>query len=222
LAARLDDSGSGEAVTDFGAWGNWINGGAWLTIGGQRVDWLYRDLVAVRAHCLACVEGRPEVHYQPGHPHGFHTHSYLAEVALCQPLHDPEDEIAALKLLAQPYPPALRQALVGSLWEASFALETTRKAAQRGDVFHVSGSLFRCAACLTQVIYALNQHYWLNEKGAVKAASTMPICPHDFAARVQRALAHPGVGPAGLEASIALYATLVEDTRALCAAQGFA
>ncbi|GER89616.1 hypothetical protein KDW_37780 [Dictyobacter vulcani] len=31
-------------VTDLGRWGTWVNGGAWLTIQGQRVDFLYRDL----------------------------------------------------------------------------------------------------------------------------------------------------------------------------------
>src|SRR5262245_4334402 len=31
-------------VTDFYGWGPWVNGGAWLTIGGQRVDFIYRNL----------------------------------------------------------------------------------------------------------------------------------------------------------------------------------
>lgn len=30
-----------------GGWGPWVNGGAWLTIQGQRVDWIYRDLQRV-------------------------------------------------------------------------------------------------------------------------------------------------------------------------------
>lgn len=223
LAAQIDDSGSGEAVTEIGGWGPWINGGAWLTVGGQRVDLIYRDLVAVRAHCLECIAGRPTVHYQPGHPHGYHTHMALAEAALCQALHDPAGEIAALKALAHPYPALLRQALAhGSLWEAGFALETTRKSVVRGDVFHVIGSLFRCAACLTQTIFALNERYWLNEKGAIQTAGGQPLCPVNFAARVQRVLSHAGVGPAGLEASVDLFAALVDETRALCAAHGLA
>src|SRR5215467_1278208 len=31
-------------VTELGGWGTWVNGGAWLTIKGQRVDFLYRNI----------------------------------------------------------------------------------------------------------------------------------------------------------------------------------
>ena len=48
LARELDDRHPSDAVTDFGEWGPWINGGAWLTIDGQRVDWLFKDLARTR------------------------------------------------------------------------------------------------------------------------------------------------------------------------------
>jgi hypothetical protein len=41
-------------LTELGGWGTWVNGGAWLIIGGQRVDWLYRNLDVVRATLDAC------------------------------------------------------------------------------------------------------------------------------------------------------------------------
>lgn len=43
LAEAVNDT-HGPVVTDFYGWGPWVNGGAWLTIGGQRVDFLYRSL----------------------------------------------------------------------------------------------------------------------------------------------------------------------------------
>ncbi len=43
-AAELDDSRRTGLVMPIGGWGPWINGGGWLTIGGQAVDLLYRDL----------------------------------------------------------------------------------------------------------------------------------------------------------------------------------
>jgi len=43
LAEAVNDA-HGPVVTDFYGWGPWVNGGAWLTIGGQRVDFLYRSL----------------------------------------------------------------------------------------------------------------------------------------------------------------------------------
>src|SRR5437879_2769237 len=42
IAALLNDTPN-PTVTDIGGWGTWVNGGAWLTIGGQRVDFLYRN-----------------------------------------------------------------------------------------------------------------------------------------------------------------------------------
>ena len=43
LASRVDDRQLLEAVTGFGGWEPWINGGGWLLIGGRRVDWIYME-----------------------------------------------------------------------------------------------------------------------------------------------------------------------------------
>jgi hypothetical protein len=132
------------------------------------VDWLYRDLALVRRAIEECRARRPALHHQPGHPHGFHTHIYLGEIPRCVPLHDPRNVLQDLKPLADPYPPLLKMALARSqLWEAGFALRTTRGPVERGDVFHASGSFFRCVACLVQALHALNERYPINEKGTL-------------------------------------------------------
>ena len=43
VAARLNDTPN-PVVTPLGGWGQWVNGGSWLTIQGFRTDFLYRDL----------------------------------------------------------------------------------------------------------------------------------------------------------------------------------
>lgn len=216
VAAHLDHRHSGDVVTNFGEWGPWINGGGWLDIQGQRVDWLYRDYTLVRQVIDECHAGNPRLFYQAGHPHGFWTPIYMGEVYLCKPLADPHGALAALKALTDPYPPALKTAMIGrNLWEAAFALDTSRKAAGRGDVLYVSGGLFRCAVCLVQVLFALNGRYCINEKGALKLAATFPICPPDFEASVNHVLAHPGETPAALKDSIAQLEILVEAVRQL-------
>src|ERR1700747_3258059 len=43
VRALVDDPDATE-VTPVGGWGPWIVGGAWLSIGGRKVDLLYRDL----------------------------------------------------------------------------------------------------------------------------------------------------------------------------------
>lgn len=218
LARELDDSHPPDAVTDFGDWGPWINGGGWLTIESRRVDWIYRDLDLVRRTGEDCRAGRVAVRYQPGHPHGFHTHTYPGEVHLCRPLHDPQDTLGSFKRLAKDYPPRLKRALIrNQLWEARFALDTCRRSAARGDTFYVAGSLFRCAAALVQSLFALNERYLINEKGAVKAVDSLPLRPTDFTETVDGVLARPGESPEQLEGSVRRFETVCGETQKLCA-----
>ncbi len=214
LGQELDDRHAPEAVTDFGEWGPWINGGAWLQNEGRRVDWLYRDLDLVAQTIDACRAGRVTCDYQPGHPHGFHNHMYMGEVHICQPLYDPSEELPALKALTADYPPLLKRALIDKyLWEAEFALGTSRKPAERGDVFVVAGCLFRCVACLVQVLFALNEQYFVNEKGSVRAVDSFTRRPERFGEVVSAVLAEPGHGADQLCASVQRLERLVQTVR---------
>jgi hypothetical protein len=58
LAVAVNDDAA-PVVTDFYEWGPWVNGGAWLTIGGQRVDFLYRSLEHVERVITAAAATMP-------------------------------------------------------------------------------------------------------------------------------------------------------------------
>jgi hypothetical protein len=194
-ATKLEAAGRDSVVTPIGEWGPWINGGAWLTIAGRRVDLLYRDLERVRTVVEDCVHGTVGVHYQPGHPHAFVTAIYCGEVAECHPLFDAGGDIAALKRRTLPYPPALGEAIVRTfLWEAAFAIAIAEKSAERGDAAYVSGCAFRAIACLCQVLFATNGRYLLNEKGAVSRVDALNRVPTDFGKRIEQALRLLGAG----------------------------
>jgi predicted nucleotidyltransferase len=216
LAAELDERGTPDAVTDVGAWGPWINGGAWLRVGGHRVDWLYRDLARVATTIEDCRAGRTTCDHQLGHPDGFHNHIYAAEVHHAVPLFDPFGALATLQRRVATYPPALKRALVAKhVFEAEFWLAGCDRSARRGDGFHVVGSLFRSAASCVQVVFALNERWWINEKHALAAAGTLAIAPPRFAEVVARVLAHPGESPAELAASVESLGTIAHALRAL-------
>lgn len=187
-AAMLLPGAARSSITALGEWGPWINGGAWLTVAGTRVDLLYRDLGRVLDVIEACHAGRIERVYQPGHPHAFVSAIYMGEVALCRVLWDPENMLAGLKRRCEPYPPALGEALIRSFfWEARFALENAAHGRGRDDPAYVAGCAFRAVACLCQTLFALNGVYLLNEKGAVPSVEKLLRRPSDFAARAHRA-----------------------------------
>jgi Nucleotidyltransferase domain len=160
-------------VTPVGGWGPWIVGGGWLTVDGRKVDLLYRNLDDVAKAIDDCRAGEIAMHYQPGHPHGFSSAIWMGEVALCRPLHDPGNKLAALKAKTSPYPAPLRDALVKRFqWEILFAIENAELAV--GEQTHIAGCAYRALACLAQVLFALNGRHLINEKGALPEASTFP------------------------------------------------
>jgi predicted nucleotidyltransferase len=188
LANEIDDQHRTGLVTSLGGWGPWINGGGWLTVQRFPVDFLYRDLERVSDCIDSCCDGHVQIAYQPGHPHGFLTHIYLAEIALCQSLWDPKGTLFKLKARTVPYPPKLKQAIIERFhWEADFSLKVARKAINNRDVSYVAGCCFRCVSCLMQTLFALNCQYWMNEKGAVALASTFALCPVQLQSRIDNA-----------------------------------
>lgn len=218
LARELDDRHPADAVTGFGEWGPWMDGGGWLVIEDRRVDWLYRDITLVRHHFEECRAGRPSLHHQSGHPHGFHTHTYMGEVHYNRPLHDPDGILRGLKLLTDPYPPLLKEVLARQhLWMAGFALETTRKPVARGDVFHATGSFFQCVASLVQVLHASNERYLINEKGALRAVNALTLRPDRFVETAEKALSCPGEDSGRLRETLGMLEGLVGEVEDISA-----
>jgi predicted nucleotidyltransferase len=218
LARELDDRRPIDAVTGYGEWGPWINGGAWLTIDGTRVDWLFKDLARIRRVVAECRAGRPEVAYQLGHPHAFVSAIYLGEIDCCVPLADPDGLMPELKALVRPYPALLRDTLVQRfLFEADFSLDGGEKGAARGDVVYVAGCVYRTIAALVQVLYAVNERYCTNEKGALRAVAGFAHVPDAFAETAARLLGAPGTTPTTLGATIAATRTLSAAVRSVAA-----
>ncbi|MEK9278998.1 MULTISPECIES: nucleotidyltransferase domain-containing protein [unclassified Bradyrhizobium] len=180
-ARQLADDPEATTVTSVGEWGPWIVGGAWLTIEGQKVDLLYRNIDAVRRTMEACRAGQISMDYQPGHPHGFCSAIWMGEIACCQALRDERAVIAELKSIALPYPQPLRDALIQRFrWEILFSIENAELAALREDQVHVAGCAYRALACIAQVLFALNGEYLINEKAALQQAAEFPLTIPDL------------------------------------------
>jgi hypothetical protein len=215
LAKRV--GGPSAAVTEPGGWGPWVDGGGWLRIGGDPVDWIYRDLDRVIAVAASAREGRYSFHHQAGHPLGFVDIAYPGELALGRILADPTGELTALQEQLRTYPPALTEALVGGLWEGDFLVAVARKAVSRRDCTYVAGCLFRLVGVCVHALHGAGRRWLINEKGAVAAAAVIPGAPPRFRERAEAVFAGLDGDPDRLTGAIDTAADLVLDTADACA-----
>lgn len=192
LANEVNDTPD-PTVTEIGEWGRWVNGGAWLTIKGQRVDLLYRDLNLVTQTIRECKRGikRSDFYQQP--PYGFHSYIYCAEILTCKILFDPENIIGKLKLEVKDYPEALKKVIIsGFLWDAGFSLGHCKKSAKRGEILIVAGCLTKIASDFIQVLYALNETYFIGEKKLYKQEPFFTKKPINLLSRINKILGEIG------------------------------
>jgi hypothetical protein len=212
-------AGPQAKVTEPGAWGPWVDGGAWLTIADTAVDWLYRDLDRVHLSCQNALQGRVDFHFQVGHPMGVLGTSYAGEIALGVVLADPSGELLALQRQVATYPSALGDALVAKLWEAGFILDGLPKPASRHDTVYVAGCLFRVVELCAYALHGRAGRWLINEKGAVASAGRLPQAPADFVHRANDVLAHLGATSVEMAVAITAAADLLADVRDACTAR---
>ncbi len=201
-------------ATPLGGWGPWVNGGAWLHIDEHPVDLLYRSIDRYRATLENARNGYAEHDYLQQPPYGFQSTIYLAEMDTAIALHDPTGVAAELKSEVRPYPVALRSGLArGYHWGAEFAVTNARKPAVRGDIYAAIGCVSRAIAFLVQSLYAVNEVYFISDKGAIAEVAAMAIRPTDWTGRVQACLSVTSE-PSQLSEGVDVASALVEECRA--------
>jgi predicted nucleotidyltransferase len=213
LAEAVNDR-PGPVVSDFYGWGQWVNGGAWLTVRGQRIDLLYKNLEQLERVIAEAEAGRYQIDFAQQPPFGFFSGTYLGEVAVAVPLFDPEGRIARLKQGVAEYPEALRRTVVqDQLWGAEFGLDAfARKYALRGDVYGTASCLTRAVNQMVLALFALNCVYLVNDKTALAEIAEMERAPQSFSLRVQQTLAQLGAAPAELTAAVESVTQLHRET----------
>jgi hypothetical protein len=167
-------------VVEPGDWGRLLNGGARLTVEGQRVDLLYRDLDVVRHWLEEAEAGRYEVDQVDGYLAGMASSVLAGELALA--------EVLAGELPRPGFPAALRR-VAPARWRRSAAvsLAIADTAAERHDVVACAGLLAKAAVEAAQAALAERGEWVLNEQGIVRRAT--------LGARVEGIMAAPGDRP---------------------------
>lgn len=202
-------------VVGLGEWGPHIDGGAWLTVQDQRVDWIYRDLSKVHRAIDDAHAGRLTFDYQPGHPLGFANIYYAAEVHHVVVLHDPADHLAASKQRTTTFPDALRASAADMLWEAGFSLDNAAKPARRGDVGHVAGLAYRAVMCMAYALLLHNRRWVMTEKGLIAAMAQLPDPGPRAAAEAVDVLGAVGRSPDELNGSARRLTAVLDELKAV-------
>lgn len=159
-AADIRALGLGEGtIVEPGEWGRLVNGGAWLTIDGQRVDLLYRDLDFVLHWVREAEQGRWERDQVEGFVAGMATYVLAGELALGRVL-------SGERLPRPGFPAALRRS-APRRWDASTALSLhlAAKAVAQGDDAYATGLLAKGVISAAQARLAERGEWALNEKG---------------------------------------------------------
>jgi Nucleotidyltransferase domain len=148
-------------VTAPGGWGPVVNGGAWLTAEGQRVDLCYRDVVEVEAAVDQATAGQFRIEALATFVVGIPTYVLVGELALGKVLWGSLPRPTFPEALRQSAPPRWRQLAV-------MALRTARAHASRGDVTATMGCLGQAVIAEGQARLAERRQWALNEKGVVQ------------------------------------------------------
>lgn len=186
--AAIRSLGHEGVVVEPGEWGRLVNGGAWLTVDGARVDLLYRDVDTVAHWTSEAEAGRYERDHVEGYVAGMATYVLAAELALCRVLHG--------ELPRPTFPPALR-ASAPPQWfgSALFSLDNASTFLARGDHPGAVSLALKGLIAASQGILAQRGAWVLNEKriieraGLTDIAATVLVAPHELAAALVSARA---------------------------------
>ncbi|MGP6146610.1 hypothetical protein [Jeotgalibaca sp. A122] len=150
---------------------------------------LWRNYARVETAIADCLEGRITIDYRSGHPHGFVSTIYAAEIYDSQILWESSNKpLSAMKKRLEVYPSKLKTEIIDHfMFEATYSMENAVKAAARGDIHYTLGCFFRTVSSWNQVLFALNQRYLINEEGATKKIKKLPIKPEYYLVRTEQA-----------------------------------
>jgi predicted nucleotidyltransferase len=148
-----------------GEWGGGVmNGGAWLTVEGRRVDVMYRDLGEVEHWVAEAEQGRFAVERLPFYLAGIPTYVVVGELAISQ--------VLSGRLPRPAYPSALRRTAL-RFWGECARLTLDYAEANyvpRADALGCAGALARAAVEAAHARLAERGIWALNEKRIVANA----------------------------------------------------
>ena len=145
-----------------------MNGGAWLTIDGTKVDLIYRDLNEVLHWTAAAGDGHFEIQREVGYVAGIASYVLAGELAL--------GRVLAGDLPRPNFPPKLRETAPAAWFHlAAGALHFAEVHAERQDTVACLANLCQAVLAAAQGRLAAAGEWALNEKRIVERAGLRGI-----------------------------------------------
>jgi hypothetical protein len=161
---------------------------------GTPVETVIRSMAVTRSVVEDCVEGRFTITPASWTTNGYYSYIYLAEFGFLKPIDDATGYIDACRKLITPFPPKLKAAIVrtfyarGSMWLYNFHYDS---AIARADVLFTAGLVKNMIYDLTQVIFALNETYFVGDKRLAQQLSAQSFCPSELLSQLPLLLSAP-------------------------------
>lgn len=146
-----------------GDWGRIVNGGAWLTIDGIKVDLIYRDIDVITHWVAEAEEGRFEIQREVGYVAGIATYVLVGELALGEVLSGELPRPSFPEPLRSSAPPMWFRLAAGALFFADVH-------AHRGDAVAALANLGQAVLSTAQGRLAEAGEWALNEKRIIDRA----------------------------------------------------
>ena len=196
----IDINALAELVIDFDPtakpttlyeWGPYVNGGVWMTIDGQHVDLIYRSLNQLDNIIDDALAGQMAHHYWQQPAFGYHSQMMLADLTISQTLFDPDELLASQLARITPYPDAFKTAMIDSAMAAAdLCLYQLEKAQSQQDQYALLGNRARFAYMLTLALFALNECWYRQDKGAWAKLAGFDLLPANAADRLHALTTH--------------------------------
>jgi len=120
--------------------------------------------------------------------------------------------VKKLKKKVNLYPQKLKNKIINVfLWDAQFSFSRAEKSAKRLEVYIVAGCLTRIVADLMQVLYAINETYYLSEKKLYRDLLDFKIFPPTPFLDIQKSLSHIGADQSTLAKTLDQFITLIQS-----------
>ena len=215
VVTKMDNEKRNNLVAPLGEWGPWDNTGGTLKIRDYQVNLVFRDIKKVSQVVDDCLSGNITPYYHRGHPHAFINLIYMGEISVCRILVDTENQIAGLNSKTFPYPEILKEKIIKHfIYESEISLDLAKANIGERDLSYVAGQCYRSVASLNQVLFALNEQYCIDEKGATGRIANFENKPEDYRIRVDEIFDLLSIDRSSTEKALNILEELVGETKA--------